>query len=151
MFQIFGEKELPMIKSTYSPSEIANWKNTKEVADCYKKLFQSMDSTDALILDRIIDKVLPFEENRPLVQVALIVTVCTTMLNPKYERIQLGEKIMKNKVAHFLVSFCNLFIQNITKIILTTETQLKKGYKIGKMHYVRFTGFNAKLRTINLL
>ena len=32
----------------------------------------------------------------------------------------------------------------------TTETQLKKGYKISKMHYVRFTGFNAKLRTINL-
>ena len=41
--------------------------------------------------------------------------------------------------------------QNITEIILTTETQLKKGYKIGKMHYVRFTDFNAKLRTINLL
>ena len=115
MFQIFGEKELPMIKLTYSPSEIANWKNTKEVADCYKKLFQSMDSTDALVLDRIIDKVLPLEENRPLVQVA---SVCTTMLNPKYERIQLGEKIMKNKVAHFLVSFCNLFIQIMIILIL---------------------------------
>src|SRR5436190_22762162 len=97
MIQIFSEKELPMIKSTYSPSEITNWKNTKEVADCYKKLFQSTDSTDALVLDRIIDKVLPLEENRPLVQVALIVAVCTTMLNPKYERIQLGEKIMKIK------------------------------------------------------
>ena len=118
MFQIFGEKELPMIKLTYSPLEIANWKNTKEVADCYKKLFQSMDSTDALVLDRIIDKVLPLEENRPLVQVALIVAVCTTILNPKYERIQLGEKIMKNKVAHFLVSFCNLFIQIMIILIL---------------------------------
>ena len=118
MFQIFGEKELPMIKSTYSPSEIANWKNTKGVADCYKKLFQSMDSTDKLVLDRIIEKVLPFEENQPLVQVALIVAVCTTILNLKYERIQLGEKIMKNKVAHFLVSFCNLFIQIMIILIL---------------------------------
>src|ERR1051325_7717293 len=87
-------------------------------SELYKKLFQSMDSTDALVLDRIIDKVLPLEENRPLVQVALIVAVCTTMLNPKYERIQLGEKIMKNKVAHFLVSFCNLFIQIMIILIL---------------------------------
>jgi len=78
-----------------------------------------------LVLDRIIDKVLPFEENRPLIQVALIVAVCTTLLNPKYERIQLSEKIMKDKVAHFLISFCNLFIQIMIILILISFHFLK--------------------------
>lgn len=109
MFQIFGEKELPIIKSNESPLEITKWKKTKEVANCYKKLFESLDSnTERLVLDIIIDKVLP-EKTKPLVQIALIIAVCTTMLNPKYEKIQLEEKMMKRKVAHFLVSFCNLF------------------------------------------
>lgn len=108
MFQVFGENELPMIKSTDPPSEIANWKEKKEVSDCYKKLFKSMKDTNKLVLDRIIEKVLPSEE-KPKIQVALIIAVCTTMLNPKYKKIQLDEKMMKKKVTHFFVSSCNLF------------------------------------------
>lgn len=48
MFQVFGENELPMIKSTDPPSEIANWKRKEEVSDCYKKLFKSMKDTDKI-------------------------------------------------------------------------------------------------------
>lgn len=107
MFQVFGEKELPMIKSNDPPSKIANWKKKKEVANCYKKLFEPMSSdSDKLVLGKIIEKVLPSEENQPKIQVALIIAVCVAMLNPKYERIQLDEKIMKSKVGRFLVSFC---------------------------------------------
>jgi hypothetical protein len=108
MFQVFGENELPMIKSTDPPSEIANWKEKEEVSDCYERLFKSMKDTDKLVLDRIIEKVLPSKE-KPKVQVALVIAVCTTMLNLNCKKIQLDEKVMKSKVAHFLVSFCNLF------------------------------------------
>ena len=71
MFQVFGETKLPPIKTTASPSEIANWKKKKEVSDCYVNLFQVMNSdSDKIVLERIIEKVLlSSEESQPQIQV----------------------------------------------------------------------------------
>jgi hypothetical protein len=108
MFQTFGEGELPLIKTTDYPSDIITWKEKKTVAECYEKLFQPANSdTDKCILQKIIEKIYPTEDDPPKVQVAFVIAVCTTILNPRNKRIQLNERIMKSKVAHYLVSFYN--------------------------------------------
>jgi len=57
-------------------------------------------------LTRIFEESLS-SENPPHVQIAFAIAICTSLLNPKCERLQLNEKNMKRKVAYLLVSFCN--------------------------------------------
>lgn len=108
LFQTFGEDKLPMIKTTASPSEIMAWKNDKRVAKCYENLFKPMNSQKTKrFLTRIVEEALSSEVNPPNVQVAFAIAICTSILNPKCERLQLNEKNMKRKVACILVGFCN--------------------------------------------
>ena len=108
MFQTFGEDELPLIKTTDFPSDIISWKEKKTVADCYEKLFKPAKSdTEKCILQKIIEKIYPTEDDPAKVQVAFVIAVCTTILNPRNKKIQLNERMMKNKVVHYLVSFYN--------------------------------------------
>lgn len=108
MFQTFGESELPLIKTTDIPSDIISWKEKKTVADCYEKLFKPADTdTSKCVLQKIIEKIYPTEDDPPKVQIAFIIAVCTTILNPRNKKIQLNERTMKSKVAHYLVSSYN--------------------------------------------
>lgn len=115
LFKMFGEEQLPQIKTSNSPLEISAWKNRKEVKNCYLSLFKKKNNDDnSIMLSRIIHKVFPEKEDLPNVQIAYVIAICTTMLNPKNERIQLSESEMKRKVTHYLVSF----IKNLVIFIL---------------------------------
>ena len=107
-----------MIKTTAPLSEIIAWKNDKRVAECYENLFKPMDSKKKqLFLIRIVDKVFS-SEDPPNVQIAFAIAICMGILNPKYEGIKLNDNIMKRKVAHFLVGFCNFVNWDIQIIYL---------------------------------
>ena len=112
IFQTFGD-ELPKIKTTDSPSEIVAWKKNPKVAKCYEELFKPIKKKK-LFLTKIIEDVFT-EDHTPNVQIAFAIAICTTFLNPKYERLQLNEKTMKRRVEHFLVGFCNFVTWNILR------------------------------------
>lgn len=103
---MFGEIKLPSIKTTDFPTEIISWKEKKTVADCYENLFKPLDSgSDKCVLQKIIERIFPTEDNPPKVQIAFVIAVCTTLLNPRNKKIQLNERMLKNKVSHYLVGF----------------------------------------------
>lgn len=96
-----------MIKTTASPSEIVAWKKDTKVEKCYENLFKPMNSKkEKLFLIRIIEEAFP-SEDPPNVQIAFAIAICTSILNPRNKRLQLNEKLMKRKIEHFLVGFCN--------------------------------------------
>jgi hypothetical protein len=100
LFSYFGESNLTRITTSDTPSEIAKWKNSTEVAQCYKKLFDNRNNVLAKILEKVFGKNLP-----PDVHSAYAIAICTTILNPKGEGIQLSEELMKKKFDCYLVSF----------------------------------------------
>lgn len=109
MFTVFGENVLPPIKNNSTPSEISDWKKNERVAECYKNLFNPVnENSRQLTISRIVEKVFPQEEMPPNVQTAYVIAVCTTMLNPRYEKIIVTEKIIKSKMERFLVSLFNI-------------------------------------------
>ena len=104
MFSIYGEVNLPLIKSNADPSEIAKWKKKPEVSKCYKNLFKKMDDSEnsPLIISRIIEKVFLGKEYSNQ-EFAYAIAICKTMLNPKYDALQMKESIIKNKMKYYLV------------------------------------------------
>lgn len=100
LFSYFGENTLSRITTSDTPTDIANWKKSKEVAQCYKKLFDDNNKTLAKVLEKVFGKNLPSD-----VHSAYAIAICTTILNPKNEGIQLDENTMKKKVSRYLVSF----------------------------------------------
>ena len=90
LFSYFGESNLSRITTSDTPSEIAKWKKSAEVAQCYKKLFDNRNNVLAKILEKVFGKNLP-----PDAHSAYAIAICTTILNPKGEGIQLSEELMK--------------------------------------------------------
>ena len=99
LFSYFGESNLSRITTSDTPSEIAKWKKSAEVAQCYKKLFDNRNNVLAKILEKVFGKNLP-----PDAHSAYAIAICTTILNPKGEGIQLSEELMKKKFDVYLVS-----------------------------------------------
>lgn len=144
LFSFFGEVELPKIKSSATPSEISRWKELKEVTNCYKKLFQKLDLfNNELVLEKIIENVFSDSETEnsvPKVQMAFVIAVCVTILNPKCERIKLEKKEMKVRVSFYLVSFCKFVNYDLncqivkslfTKISFPLKKKLESNEAIG--------------------
>lgn len=104
MFTTFGEKNLPPINTNAQPSEILKWKRKPEVANCYKNLFEKMDNNEdsPLTLTRIIQRV--FKKDYSDVEMAFVVVICVSILNPKYGKLKLATKTMKRKIKSYLVS-----------------------------------------------
>ena len=123
LFSYFGEGELPAIKTSATPAEIARWKKTKEVSSCYKKLFilsGAGDGKNELVLAKIIEKIFPEKEDSvPNVQLAFVIAVCVTILNPKHASIRLDKVALKDKVEHYLVSFCKFVNCDIVTSLFT--------------------------------
>ena len=123
LFSYFGEVELPAIKTSATPAEIARWKKTKEVSSCYKKLFilsGAGDEKNELILAKIIEKIFPEKEDSvPNIQLAFVIVVCVTILNPKHASIRLDKVALKDKVEHYLVSFCKFVNCDIVTSLFT--------------------------------
>jgi hypothetical protein len=100
IFTVFGEKNLPPINTNSKPSEITEWKAKPEVKTCYKELFTQMD--DKLVLTRIAQKVL--RKNYSKAEMAFVVAICVTILNPKIGKLKLSNRMMKRRMEFYLVS-----------------------------------------------
>lgn len=99
LFTYFGDTNLPRINTSAPPIEISNWKKSKEVKKCYNKLFDDKNKVLAKILERIFGKNIPKPAHS-----AFAITVCTSILNPESDRIQLNEESMKVIYNNYLVS-----------------------------------------------
>ena len=94
LFTYFGDVNLPRINTSAPPIEISNWKKSNEVRKCYNKLFENNNKVLARLLEKIFGKNLP----------KFAITVCTSILNPESDRIQLCEESMKVIYNNHLVS-----------------------------------------------
>jgi len=56
LFSYFGKSNLSRITTSDTPSEIAKWKKSAEVAQCYKKLFDNRNNVLAKILEKVFGK-----------------------------------------------------------------------------------------------
>jgi hypothetical protein len=99
LFTFFGEDNLPRIRTSAPPIDISNWKKSKEVKKCYNKLFENNNKVLAKILERVFGKNLPKPAHS-----AFAIAVCTSILDPKSDRIQLSEESMKVIYNDHLVS-----------------------------------------------
>jgi len=99
LFTYFGDVNLPRINTSAPPIEISNWKNSNEVRKCYNKLFDDKNKVLAKILERVFGKNIPKPAHS-----AFAIAVCTSILNPESDRIQLSEESMKVIYNNHLVS-----------------------------------------------
>ena len=56
LFSYFGKSNLSRITTSDTPSEIAKWKKSAEVAQYYKKLFDNRNNVLAKILEKVFRK-----------------------------------------------------------------------------------------------
>src|SRR2546423_11754414 len=56
LFSYFGDSNLSRITTSDTPSEIAKWKKSAEVVQCYKKLFDNRNNVLAKILEKVFVK-----------------------------------------------------------------------------------------------
>jgi len=99
LFTYFGDVNLPRINTSAPPIEISKWKNSNEVRKCYNKLFDDKNKVLAKILERVFGKNIPKPAHS-----AFTIAVCTLILNPESDRIQLSEESMKVIYNNHLVS-----------------------------------------------
>ncbi|GBC44826.1 hypothetical protein GLOIN_2v1834793 [Rhizophagus irregularis DAOM 181602=DAOM 197198] len=98
IFSIFGSR-LPPINTNAGPSEIAKWKRKPEVKSCFEGLFKKMnpkDKNSSIVLASVIDKVL--QNGHSNAELAYVLAICSTILNPNHDEIMLKKNIMKQKV-----------------------------------------------------
>ena len=111
LFSTFGESSLPSIKTNAGPSEISIWKRKPEVKNCFDNLFEKVKVDDDMSpsnITQIIEKVFS-EKKYSKVEMAYVVAICTTMLDPNNDELQLKEEVMKRKVKSYLVRFLYTF------------------------------------------
>ncbi|CAB5367565.1 unnamed protein product [Rhizophagus irregularis] len=102
IFSIF-ESRLPPINTNAGPSEVAKWKRKSEVKDCFEGLFKKMnpkDKNSSIVLASVIDRVL--QGGNSNAELAYVLAICSTILNPHHDEIMLKKNIMKQKVKKFL-------------------------------------------------
>jgi hypothetical protein len=98
LFSVFGD-DLPKINTSNTPSQIAAWKKSAQVANCYKQIFNN-----GTVFTSFMEKV--FGEDAPqAVHTAYALAICTMLLDPSYDGIQLNEVDTKKMVHHYSVSF----------------------------------------------
>ncbi|UZO14024.1 uncharacterized protein OCT59_005495 [Rhizophagus irregularis] len=82
IFSIFGSR-LPPINTNAGPSEVAKWERKPEVKD-----------------SSVIDRALQNDHSNA--ELAYVLAICSTILNPNHDEIRCKKNIMKQKVKKFL-------------------------------------------------
>jgi hypothetical protein len=95
---------LPQINTADSPAEIMNWKKKPEVRKCYHQPFKNNYKALVEIVDRVFGN-----KDYSNLQMAYIIAIYTTFLNPKNDNIRCKESSMKKKLCYYLVSFYSFF------------------------------------------
>ena len=106
MFSMLTAKmQLPHIDTTATPNEIANWKSAIVVGECYRRLFLPLvQNGKTSLMTNIIGKFWGNEE-QSITLTAMVISVCTIILNPKIQKIEVSEDILAPKIVKNIVSF----------------------------------------------
>ena len=105
VFSAFGEVNLPSINTKAPPSEIIKWKNQSSVNECYRILFQPMNSTeDTTYMTCILQKLWPKTDLKqvPDIWIAYAASTSEILLNPSIPTIQISEAKMKPRLKKYL-------------------------------------------------
>ena len=88
--------------SNAEPDEILSWKNSKPIKKAYAELFNNESSN----LEKVIEKSFGSFGNNdiPLVYQAWAIAITETVLNPKYNYIDVKEDVIRPEIEKFLVS-----------------------------------------------
>jgi len=74
----------------------------------------SSEDNDNSTLSCILEKVFPTgnipEAQISEAQIAFVIAICTTVLDPRNEDINAKESIMRSKIDHYLVDFCKFIL-----------------------------------------
>ncbi|CAB4422079.1 unnamed protein product [Rhizophagus irregularis] len=84
-------------------SEVAKWKRKPEVRDCFEGLFKKMnpkDKNSSIVLASVIDRAL--QNGHSNAELAYVLAIYSTILNPNHDEIMCKKNIMKQKVKKFL-------------------------------------------------
>ncbi|GBC16447.1 hypothetical protein GLOIN_2v1880888 [Rhizophagus irregularis DAOM 181602=DAOM 197198] len=88
---------------TFYNDNIHKQKRKPEVKSCFEGLFKKMnpkDKNSSIVLASVIDKVL--QNGHSNAELAYVLAICSTILNPNHDEIMLKKNIMKQKVKKFL-------------------------------------------------
>jgi hypothetical protein len=109
IWKVFGVEKLPLLKSSAGASEIVRWKQSAEVADCFRSLFVQNES-GAYWIDLIARNAFSTAAVPTLTHdhCAFTLAVCDIILNPRSRSVQCTQKRMKRRVEKFLVSVCRI-------------------------------------------
>ncbi|CAB4421879.1 unnamed protein product [Rhizophagus irregularis] len=102
IFSIFGSC-LQSINTNARLSEVAKWKRKPEVRDCFEGLFKKMnpkDKNSSIVLASVIDRAL--QNGHSNAELAYVLAIYSTILNPNHDEIMCKKNIMKQKVKKFL-------------------------------------------------
>jgi hypothetical protein len=102
LFNIFGEKELPCIRSTDNHDVIAAWKASLQTRQAYEALFEKIPNSEIKYIDHVLERTC--NTNTPIHQKAFAVITCENLLNPKQPSIIGQEKTIKPLLPIFIVS-----------------------------------------------
>jgi len=73
---------------------------------CYRKLFRKIGKDDdTTYMSRILQRVWQDSDNTPAIHAAFAISICTTILDPDNENIQISESVVQPQILSNLVSF----------------------------------------------
>ena len=106
MFSVLTAKiQLPHINTTATSNEIANWKSTIVIGECYRRLFLPLVQNSKMsLMTNIIGKFWGNEE-QSITLTAMVISVWTIILNPKIQKIEVSEDILAPKIVKNMISF----------------------------------------------
>src|SRR4051812_33053851 len=107
IWRVFGANELPLLRSNAALTDIVAWKQSKQTAACFDRLFQK--NTDGIFWVMVIARAAFTEAAVPNLTTAhhaFTLAVCDIFLNPASKGIICGEKRMKRRMDAYIVSLC---------------------------------------------
>ena len=115
---IFKEFRLQMI-SKKNVKVIADWKKSKQVRECYQKLYAENDNTIEKIAKRAFPSISEDDETFENIYI-YTAAVCDIVLNPKYPDIKCSKTLYDDvtKNSRYLVEFLFLLLFKIKFIKL---------------------------------
>jgi 23S rRNA U2552 (ribose-2'-O)-methylase RlmE/FtsJ len=94
-----------------TPSEIKIWKGLPVVKECYEKLHsQITNDEDETWCGKIISEMWEDTSKVSVVQIAFVITLCESFLNPNNEDIKNNSKYLKKRLKRNIVSIENIRI-----------------------------------------
>ena len=111
MFSVFGEAQLDSINANASPAIVAAWKASQKTKSCYKKLFTpiSDDDINDTYIARILTKAWPGVRMPTNLKMAYTITICQIMLSDRYDKLKIGDDIVKNRLRKNIVNILLIF------------------------------------------